>query len=178
MTWPSDMLPSRYFETDSRTGSTGARNRLTCETMVVRILWTLISFQRSSTFPSERSSPARSSASPPRRAMLSPVLAKTRQDVAEIGFRLVLAFRGGDEAASDERHSEAREHRPTHGSEDEEARNLDPSSEDVEVERSPVHNTTVKVTAENSARIRPTANSTGPSVATLRSSAIRYSGFS
>jgi hypothetical protein len=41
-----------------------------------------------------------------------------------------------------------------------------------------VHNTTVKVTADKSAWVSPTANSIGASVATRMSSAMRYSGFS
>ena len=64
ITWPSDIEPSRYFGAHRMIGSTGAMKPELCETIVVFMYWRQIERHASSTLPSARSTPARSSSSP------------------------------------------------------------------------------------------------------------------
>ena len=107
------------------------------------------------------------------------VLAHARQRVAEFGLGLVLVLGDLHEAAADDHHRARGDRGIDHRGDDEEAGNGDASiPPSVTVSAPPmVHSTTMKVAADRNAEVTPAAKSTGASVATRRSSAMRYSGF-
>ena len=81
ITVPSVISPARYFGAHRITGITEAMTKLPCETNIVRMYWPAIFAQVTMTLLSSLSSPARSSFSPPRIAMLSPY-SRTRVSAA------------------------------------------------------------------------------------------------
>src|SRR5262249_36656187 len=106
------------------------------------------------------------------------VLAYARQHVTEFSFGLVSAFRNRNKLSADNRHRRAGETRVGNCRNHEKAGNGERRAGEGHVQRGaegPKYDD--KVIAEKSAEGTPATKSTGASVATRRSSAIRYSGF-
>ena len=106
------------------------------------------------------------------------VLAHARQRIAVFGLGLVLVL-GHLHEASPDRHDRARGDRGVDDRGDhEEAGDGDGRAASVTVSAPPmVQSTTMKVAADRNADVTPATKSTGESVAILKSSAMRYSGF-
>ena len=81
ITVPSVISPARYFGAHRMIGITDAMMKLPCDTNIVRMYCRAILAQVVITLASSLSSPARSSFSPPRIAMLSPY-SRTRVSAA------------------------------------------------------------------------------------------------
>ena len=106
------------------------------------------------------------------------VLAHARQRIAVFGLGLVLVL-GHLHEASPDRHDRARgDRRVNDRGNHEEAGMVTVEPPSVTVSAPPmVQSTTMKVAAERNADVTPATKSTGKSVAILKSSAMRYSGF-
>src|SRR5205807_417218 len=98
------------------------------------------------------------------------VLAYSRQRVAVLGFRLVLALRNLDKTPADEHHGAAGDDRVDHRGDHQKARNGDAHPAELKGQRAADGpSTTTNVMADSTADTMPEANSTGDSVAMRRS---------
>ena len=122
ITSPSVISPATYFGAQSSSGRIERNPELTCETVVVRTHCDRSSRQRCSTVAEGPVEPEALLALAAEERDALAVLAHAREPVAIVGLGLVLVLGGRHEAAADDHHRAAHQHRVEDRRDDQESR--------------------------------------------------------